>query len=141
MQNHCLHQDLEGKGEKRTRRGLGDREVGAEEEPVENSVERTRKESARKADAVSGCRDTGTERPRQLVGRRRTEEKVDLRHQLGVSGKAGNAGAISDISLVQLGEAGAGFWILFSRLFVHPRPRVRAGPGAGVSECAVSLRL
>lgn len=66
---------------------------------------------------------------------------MDLRHQLGVLGKAKDAGAISDISLVQLGEAGAGFWTLFSRLFVHPRPRVRAGPGAGVGECEVSIRL
>ena len=66
---------------------------------------------------------------------------MDLRHQLGVSGTARDAGASSDISLVQLGEAGAGFRILFSRLFVHPRPRVRAGPGAGVGERAVSLRL
>ena len=72
--------------------------VGEEEEPVENSVESTRKESARKADAGSRCRDTGTNETKAAGG----EEKVDLRHQLGGSGKAGHPGASSDISLAQL---------------------------------------
>ena len=60
-----------GKGGEENPQRPWDREGGAEEEPVENSVERTRKESARKADAVSRRRDTGTERPRQPVGRGR----------------------------------------------------------------------
>lgn len=69
--------------------------AGEEEEPVENSVESTWKESARKADVVSRCRDTGTKETQAAGG----EEEVDLRHQLGASGKARHPGASSDISL------------------------------------------
>lgn len=72
--------------------------VGEEEKLVENSVESTWEESARKANAVSGCRDTGTKETEAAGG----EKKVDLRHQLGGSGRAGHPGASSDISLAQL---------------------------------------
>lgn len=103
--------------------------VGEEEKLVENSVESTWEESARKANAVAEDAGTrGPKRPRQLV----REKKVDLRHQLGEfwEGRAPGCklGHQSGPAL-----AGAGFWVLFSRLFVPPRPSVRLRPGVGVS--------
>lgn len=76
-------------------------------------------------------------------------EEADLWGQLGDSCKGRDSGSVPGHknwghlspwgSWARPGSRELYLGILFSRLCLHPRPRVREGPRGGLSDCAVSL--